>query len=112
MLSQQLAWLVLAASVIAEALGTAGLKLSSGFTRLIPSIVTVVCYVTAVWLMALATRRLEMGTAYAAWAGTSAALTALIGIACFAETISLLKLTGLGMAVLGIVLLNMSGGTS
>ncbi|MFM0630450.1 SMR family transporter [Paraburkholderia xenovorans] len=42
MLSQQLAWLVLAASVIAEALGTAGLKLSSGFTRLIPSILTVV----------------------------------------------------------------------
>ncbi|WP_408256301.1 DMT family transporter [Paraburkholderia xenovorans] len=67
---------------------------------------------TAVWLMALATRRLEMGTAYAVWAGTSAALTALIGTVCFAGTISPLKLTGLGTAVLGIVMLNMSGGTS
>ncbi|MCI0150339.1 multidrug efflux SMR transporter [Paraburkholderia sediminicola] len=112
MLSQQLAWLILAASVVAEALGTAALKLSSGFNRPIPSILTVVCYTAAVWLMATATRRLEMGTAYAAWAGTSAALTAMIGIVCFAETVSMLKLIGLGMAVFGIVLLNMSGGTS
>ncbi|MCX4164243.1 MULTISPECIES: multidrug efflux SMR transporter [Paraburkholderia] len=112
MLTTQIAWALLAASVAAESLGTAALNLSSGFTRLLPSILTVACYATAVWLMALATKRIEMGMAYAAWAGSSAALTAAIGIIWFGEALSLVKAIGIGTAICGIVLLNLSGNGS
>jgi len=108
----QAAWLILAASVAAEALGTATLNLSSGFTRLLPSVVTVMCYVTAVWLMAIATKRIEMGMAYAVWAGSSAALTAVIGIVWFDEALSTIKAIGICTAISGIVLLNLSSNGS
>ncbi|WP_028228889.1 DMT family transporter [Paraburkholderia ferrariae] len=106
--STQAAWLILAASVAAEALGTASLTLSAGFTRFLPSVLTVICYVTAVFLMAVATKRIEMGMAYAAWAGSSAALTAVIGVVWFEESLNALKAMGLCMAICGIVLLNFS----
>ncbi|RKF49520.1 multidrug efflux SMR transporter [Paraburkholderia fungorum] len=112
MLTTQAAWLILAASVAAEALGTATLNLSAGFTRLLPSLMTVACYATAVWLMAIATKRIEMGMAYAAWAGCSAALTAVIGVVWFGEALSALKAIGICTAISGIVLLNLSGGGS
>jgi small multidrug resistance pump len=106
--STQAAWLILAASVAAESLGTTSLTLSAGFTRLLPSVLTVICYVTAVFLMAVATKRIEMGMAYAAWAGSSAALTAVIGVVWFEESLNALKAMGLCMAIGGIVLLNFS----
>lgn len=112
MLTTQAAWLILAASVAAESLGTTALNLSSGFTRLLPSVVMVMCYVTAVWLMAIATKRIEMGIAYAAWAGTSAASTAVIGIVWFGEALSVTKAIGICTAVSGIVLLNLSSNGS
>ncbi|MGH8778060.1 DMT family transporter [Paraburkholderia sp.] len=109
MFTTQAAWLILAASVAAESLGTAALNLSSGFTRPFPSALTVACYATAVWLMALATKRIEIGLAYAAWAGSSAVLTALIGVVWFGEALNVVKAVGLCTAILGIVLLNLSG---
>jgi multidrug transporter EmrE-like cation transporter len=104
----QAAWLILALSVAAESLGTAALNLSAGFTRPLPSILTVACYVSAVFLMAVATKRIEMGLAYAAWAGSSAVLTAAVGIVWFGESVSALKTIGLCTAISGIVLLNLS----
>jgi small multidrug resistance pump len=104
----QAAWLILAASVAAESLGTAALNLSAGFTRLLPSVLTVTCYVAAVFLMAVATNRIEMGLAYAAWAGSSAVLTAVIGFVWFGESLSLVKAIGLITAISGVVLLNFS----
>lgn len=107
MLTTQAAWLILAASIVAESLGTATLNLSSGFTRLFPSVATVVCYATAVWLMAIAMKRIEMGMAYAAWAGSSAALTAVVGIVWFGEALTAVKAIGICTAISGIVLLNL-----
>jgi small multidrug resistance pump len=59
------AWLVLAASVLAEVAGTMALRHSDGFTRLIPSLITGLCYTAAIWLMAVSVRNLEVGLAYA-----------------------------------------------
>ncbi|XNL44706.1 SMR family transporter [Burkholderia lata] len=90
--------------------GTIGLKFSSGFTHLFPSVLTVVCYAGAVWLMSIATLNLEVGLAYAAWAGASTAVTAGLGILLFGESASVLKLCGLAMAASSLVLLNLSAG--
>lgn len=108
MVSTQAAWLVLVASIAAESLGTAALTLSAGFSRIVPSIITALCYILAIWLMALATKRLEMSLAYAVWAGGSAAMTTLIGVVCFGDSMGGLKALGLCTAIAGIVLLNLS----
>jgi small multidrug resistance pump len=106
--SVQFAWCLLGLSVLAEVIGTIGLKFSHGFTRLFPSVFTVICYAGAVWLMAISTLHIEIGLAYAAWAAASTAITVAAGILLSGEPLSALKLCGLGMAIGSLVLLNLS----
>ena len=103
-----LPWLQLAASVLAEVLGTLALRHADGFTRFGPSAAVVLAYGAAIWLMSLSVRQLDIGLAYAVWAGCGTALTALLGIACFGEAATPLRLAGLGLIVLGVVALNLS----
>lgn len=103
------AWLVLAVSVLAGIAGTMALRHFDGFTRFIPSVITGLCYASAIWLMAISVRDLEVGLAYAVWAGSGTALTALLGIVLFGESASLLRLSGLGLIIFGVVVLNLSG---
>ncbi|MCA8431782.1 hypothetical protein LGN23_17515 [Burkholderia seminalis] len=77
------------------------------FSRPLPSALTIACYACAVWLMALATKRLELGLAYASWAAASTAATAVIGIVCVDEWVSSLKLAGLALTVCALVALNL-----
>ncbi len=100
------AWLLLGASALVEVAGTVALKRSDGFVRLLPSALAGCCFVLAVWLMSVAMRRLEMGVAYAAWAGGSAVITALVGISLDGESGSAWKLAGLALVVAGIVVLH------
>lgn len=98
---QFLAWLVLAASVLAEVLGTLALRHVDGFTKLLPSTAVVLCYGSAI-------KHLEMGPAYAVWAGSGTALTAVLGIIWFGESFGPLRMAGLGCIVLGVIALNLS----
>jgi len=103
------AWLVLAASVMSEVAGTVALKHSAGFTKPLPAVLAGGCYVAAVWLMAVAMRQLEMGIAYAVWAAGGTAITVLIGILRYGEQLSIHKLAGVGLVLLGVIMLNLSG---
>lgn len=105
---QLFAWLVLAASVLAEVLGTLALRHAEGFTRPLPSIAVVICYGGAIGLMSLSIKHLEMGLTYAVWAGSGTALTAAIGMLWFDESFGPLRLAGLGCIVLGVIALNLS----
>lgn len=105
--SHTLAWLILAASVIAEVLGTLALRHADAFTKPLPSAAVVLCYAGAIWLMSLSSKHLEMGLMYAVWAGSGTALTALLGIVWFQESASLMRVAGLGCVVLGVVMLNL-----
>jgi small multidrug resistance pump len=102
------AGLVLAASVLVEVAGTMAPRHSDGFTRIFPSIITGLCYTAAIWLMAVSVRKLEVGLAYAVWAGSGTAATALLGILLFGEPASQLRLSGLGLIISGVVVLNLS----
>ena len=102
------AWLILAASVVAEVAGTMALRHSDGFTRLIPSLITSLCYAAAIWLMAVCVRHLEVGLTYAVWAGSGTALTTLLGILLFGESANLLRLSDLGLIISGVVVLSLS----
>jgi small multidrug resistance pump len=101
------AWLLVAASVVAEVIGTVALKYSDGMSRLLPSGAAATCYGLAIWLMAVAMRQLDMGITYAVWAASGTAATALVGIAFFGEQVGLLKATGLVCVVSGVVMLNL-----
>ncbi|RRS04519.1 multidrug efflux SMR transporter [Aquabacterium soli] len=103
-----LAWLALLASVVAEVLGTLALRAADGLTKPWPSIAVVLCYGCAIWLMSVSVRQLEMGLAYAVWAGSGTALTAAIGMLCFQEAFTWSRLLGLTFIVLGVLALNLS----
>jgi small multidrug resistance pump len=108
MSNTQFAWLILGASVIAEVIGTIFLRYAAGFTKWLPTLLTLACYAGAIWLMAIAVKHLDVGLTYAVWAGTGTALTAVIGMLFYQESASLARLLGIGLVIAGVIVLNMS----
>jgi small multidrug resistance pump len=104
-----MAYGLLAAAIAAEVAGTTAMKYSEGFTRLWPSLATVVGYVIAFALLAQTLKTLSVGTAYAIWAGVGTAAVAAIGMVFLNESTSLLKIAGIGLVVAGVVVLNLGG---
>jgi small multidrug resistance pump len=102
-----LAWLLIAASVVAEVVGTVALKHSDGFSKLLPSGASAACYALAIWLMAVAMRRLDMGITYAVWAASGTAATAIVGMPFDGEHMGGIKALGLACIVGGVVMLNL-----
>ena len=98
--------LLLAAAIAAELVATTSLKLTDGFTRLVPSAVTVAGYAIAFYLLALTLRRMEVGVVYAIWSGAGTTLMALLGYALFGDSLSAVKLASIALIVAGVVGLN------
>lgn len=102
-------WLVLA--ILFEVSGTTCLKYSFGFTKLIPSLMTIFFYILSFSLLGLALKKMEVGLAYAIWSGLGTGLIAIVGILFFGESSSLIKIVSLILIVLGVIGLNIAGGT-
>lgn len=100
---------LLAAAIAAEVAGTTAMKYSEGFTRLWPSLGTVVGYLIAFTLLAQTLKTLSVGTAYAIWYGVGTAAVALIGILFLGESSGLVKIAGITLIVAGVVVLNLGG---
>ncbi|MFF1421044.1 DMT family transporter [Streptomyces sp. NPDC058280] len=100
---------LLAAAIAAEVAGTTAMKYSEGFTRLWPSLLTVVGYVLAFTLLAQTLKTLSIGTAYAIWAGAGTAVIAAIGMIFLGESANLVKLAGIALVIAGVVVLNLGG---
>lgn len=103
-------YILLGIAVAAELAGTIALKLSDGFTRLVPTIAMVGCYAAAFWLMALAVRTLPIGIVYAVWAGLGIAGTAVLGNILFREQLSLVDYCGIGLVLAGVLVLTFVSG--
>jgi len=104
-------WLYLSVAIVMEVAGTTSMKLSQGFANPIASTAIFACYGISFWALTHALTRIEVGIAYAIWAGVGTALIAVIGIVFFREGVSLLKLVSLGAIVLGVVGLNLAQGS-
>jgi len=89
--------------------GTTCLKLSYGFSRLVPSLGVVVLYSLAFVLLAAVLKSIDMSVAYAIWSGVGTALVAAIGILIFGEPLSAARLVSLGFIILGVVGLQLTG---
>jgi small multidrug resistance pump len=103
-------YLYLALAVVFEVAWAVAMKMSDGLTKLAPTAVTVVCYLLSVVFLAFATKKLDVGLAYAIWAGTGVAIIAVIGVLYFKEPMTMIKAGSLALIVAGIVGLQISGG--
>lgn len=101
-------YIFLAISIIGEVFATAMLKMSEGFTNLLPSLAVIVGYGLSFYFISLALKTIPLSLAYAIWSGVGTALTALIGIFIWDELFSTLKLAGILLIIGGVVLLNFS----
>ncbi|QYZ78773.1 multidrug efflux SMR transporter [Methanofollis formosanus] len=101
---------ILLGAVGIEVCATTCLKLSDGFTHPLPSLGVVAGYATSFWLLSLVLKELDVGVAYAVWAGLGTALVAVIGLLVFKESFSLFKAASVLLIVLGVVGLNLGGG--
>ncbi len=96
-------WLLLIVAGLLEVVWAVGLKHTEGFTRLLPSLLTLGAMGASFYLLSLALRTLPLGTAYAVWVGIGAVGTALVGIMLLRESVNPLKLISLTLVILGIV---------
>lgn len=101
-------WLLLASAIVLEVAGTTSMKLSQGFTRLIPSIMIFLFYGLSFVLLTLTLKTLEVSTVYAIWSGLGTSLIAVISVLYLSEVMSWPKALGIAMVVLGVVLINLS----
>jgi quaternary ammonium compound-resistance protein SugE len=97
------AWIILVIAGLLEVIWAIGLKYSHGFTRLTPSVITLVAMAVSVFLLAYAMKTLPAGTAYAVWTGIGAVGTAILGIALLGESASLARVFSLGLIFVGII---------
>lgn len=98
-----MAWLLLVIAGLLEIAFAWGMKSSEGFTRLMPSLLTVATGLTSVVLLSLAMRTLPMGTGYAVWTGIGAAGTAIVGIAVMGDSAAPLRVLCLALILAGVI---------
>lgn len=97
------AWIMLGAAGLLEIVWAIGLKYAEGFTKPVPSAITIAAMIASMWLLAQAARELPIGTAYAVWTGIGAVGAAILGIMLFQESANFLRLGCIALIVVGIV---------
>jgi len=97
-----MAWIILVVAGLFEVGWAVGLKYTEGFTRPLPTLLTVAAMAVSLGLLGLALRTLPLGTAYAVWTGVGTVGTALLGILLFREPADLGRLACIGLIVVGI----------
>lgn len=101
-----MSYLYLAVAIISEVIGTSALKASNEFTRLVPSLITLVAFVTAFYFLSLTLRTIPVGIAYAIWSGVGIVLISLIGRFVFGQSLDLPAMIGMGLIVAGVIVIN------
>ena len=96
-------WTILVIAGLFEIAWAIGLKYTEGFTRLWPTVGTVVAMLISVGLLGIAMKSLPVGTAYAVWVGVGAIGTAIFGIILFGESASAARLLSLALILAGII---------
>jgi quaternary ammonium compound-resistance protein SugE len=99
------AWLIVLIAGLLETGWALGLKYSEGFTKPIPSVLTVIGAAASFWLLSIAMKELPVGTAYAVWVGIGAVGTAIMAVFLFGDPVSLWRVIGILLIIAGIIAL-------
>ncbi len=101
-------WVILIIAGLFEIGWAIGLKYTEGFTRLWPSVWTVLSMIVSLWLLGIAVKSLPIGTAYGVWVGVGAVGTLVLGIVLLGEPVTLGRMCSAALIVAGIVGLKLS----
>jgi small multidrug resistance pump len=96
-------WLLLGCAILSEVSATIALKVSDGFSKLVPAVVVVVGYLASFVLLGMVLKRgMSVGVAYGVWSACGVALVALIGVAFLKETLTWVQIGGLALVMVGV----------
>lgn len=99
-------YLFLALSIILEVVGSSFMKASNGFTKIIPTSITIVAYIVSFFFLSQALKHIPLGTAYAIWGGLGIVLTAIISVVVFKQSLDLPAIIGIVLIVSGVFVMN------
>jgi small multidrug resistance pump len=102
-------WIYLILAIIFEITSTTLMKMSNGFTKILPTVGTFLGYIICFTCLSMALKNIDVGIAYAIWAAVGITIMTVIGILFFKESISVLKILSILFIVLGVIGLNLSG---
>ena len=103
-----MSWIILFCAGLFEVGWAVGLKYTDGFTRPLPTLLTVTAMLISLGLLGLAMKELPLGTAYAIWTGVGAVGTVIAGIILFGEAVTLMRLASVALIVCGLLGLKLS----
>ena len=98
-----MSWIYLICAIILEVAGTTNMKLSQGFTKILPSILMFVLYGLSFVFLVLALKKINLSIVYSIWSGLGTALIAAIGILYFKEPATAMKIVSIGLIIIGVV---------
>ena len=101
-------WILLVLAILLEVAGTTNMKLSEGFSKLVPSVLVLFFYALSIIALTFAVNRLDVSVAYAVWSGMGTALVAVIGLWYFQESLTSIKVVALGLIIVGVVMLHLT----
>jgi small multidrug resistance pump len=105
-----MSWLYLVLAIVLEVSGTTSMKVSQGFTRIVPSVLMFLFYGLSLSALTLALKKIDVSVAYAVWSGLGTALIASVGVLWFREPLNAMKIMSLLLIILGVIGLNLGGG--
>lgn len=100
-------WVYLAVAILAEVVATSALKAAEGFTKPLPSAVTVVGYAVAFFFLSLTLRSIPVGVAYAVWSGVGIVLVSGVAWVLYGQRLDAPALAGMALIVAGVLVLNL-----
>ena len=101
-------WILLGAAILSEVTATIALRISEGFSKLVPSVIVVVGYLIAFVLLAEVLKRgMPVGVAYGVWSAIGVALVAVIGAAFLGDSLTWIQVGGLALVIAGVAALEL-----
>lgn len=97
---------MLVVAIVFEVLGTSAMQAAQHFSRLVPTVMMVVCYAIAFYFLSWSLRYVPVGIAYGIWSGLGIVLISLVGYFVFGQKLDLAAVIGLGLIVAGVIVLN------
>lgn len=102
-------YLYLMIAILGEVAGTYFLRMSAGFSKLQPTIFTLVLYGICFYFLSLSLKQIPLNIAYATWSGIGLILTTVISVMIFKEAINFASIIGIGFILIGVIVLNVFG---
>ncbi|SDM72295.1 small multidrug resistance pump [Fictibacillus solisalsi] len=104
-----MSYLFLVLAIISELTGTSMLKASEGFSKIYPTVGTIISFIASFFFLSLAIKTIPLNTAYALWSGFGIIATTIISILIWKEKINVASVTGIVLILVGVVILNLFG---